>query len=261
LDHLMADVFQRRMGGSRAGGPVSLPQVHNLTCRALPARLRRHPGRAVRQGSGDDRHGLTSELTRAEIDDLVAFVGERVRRQMRTFGNWAGALLLGAALGTGCDGGPLHPTAKNGPDAAGGSDGAGDMAQSPACVWAPAAPELTLAEGEVKGVLRGSSRNLSTTCTGQKGTGGPEAIYLVRLTERTLLDIEVVSEMDTVLAIRRACHDPLTEVACSDDTGANSPLPLPGLDAGAPLPGPDARNAHLRASLEAGNYFLLVDQA
>jgi hypothetical protein len=83
----------------------------------------------------------------------------------------------------------------------------------------------------------------------------------VRLTERTLLDIEVVSEMDTVLAIRRVCDDPLTELVCSDDTGATSPFAPPGVNAGAALPGPDARNARLRASLEAGNYFLLVDQA
>ncbi len=170
---------------------------------------------------------------------------------MRTFGSWAGALLLGAAMGTGCDGGPAQPTVGDG----------GDMARAPVCAWATAAPELTLAEGKVKGALRGSSRNRSTTCTGQKGTGGPEAIYRVRLTERTLLDIEVVSEMDTVLAIRRVCDDSLTELACSDDTGGASRVPVPGVDAGAPLPGPDARNAHLRTLLEAGTYFLLVDQA
>jgi hypothetical protein len=188
---------------------------------------------------------------------------------MRTFGGWAGAVLLGAALDAGC-GGPGQPTGENGGrDAPAGRDGAEDGAQVPACAWAPTAPELTLPQGEVIGALRGSSRNLSTTCTPQKGTGGPEAIYLLRLTERTLLDVEVVSEMDTVLAIRRVCDDPLTELGCSDDTGATSGAPLPGpdggvssgpVDAGSP-PQPDGHNPHLRAIVEAGNYFLLVDEA
>jgi hypothetical protein len=180
---------------------------------------------------------------------------------MRTFGSRAGAVLLGAALGAGCAGAPAQPKVADA-----GGDGAVDVGQ--ACAWAPAAPQLTLPEGQVRGNLRGSSHNLSTTCTGQKVTGGPEAIYQLRLTERTLLDVEVVSEMDTVLAIRPVCDDPLTELACSDDTGASLASPVPGLDAadfsgavdaGAPLP--EARNAHLRASLEAGDYFLLVDEA
>ena len=63
---------------------------------------------------------------------------------MRTFGSWAGALLLGAPLGTGCDGAAVQPTVADG-------------GRNAACAWAPAAPELTLAEGEVKGVLRGST--------------------------------------------------------------------------------------------------------
>ena len=120
-------------------------------------------------------------------------------------------------------------------------------------------------------MLRGTSRNASTTCTRQKGTGGPEAIYLLRLTERTLVDIEVVSEMDTVLAIRRVCDDPLTELACSD--GPVTALPQMTSTAACSrsrcrwggcrrrrLPGAaNGRDAHLRASLEAGTYFLLVD--
>jgi hypothetical protein len=33
---------------------------------------------------------------------------------------------------------------------------------------------------------------------------------------RTTVELEVVSAIDTVLAIRTACDDPLTEVACND---------------------------------------------
>jgi hypothetical protein len=140
------------------------------------------------------------------------------------------------------------------------------VAQAPVCLWDSRAPELKLPDDRVKGSLRGSSRNASTTCTRQKGTGGPEAIYLLRLDERMLIDIEVVSEIDTVLAIRRVCDDPLTEVACADGTVAAS-APTPGRDAGffpppvdAGSPSVEGRDAHLRASLAAGVYFLLVDE-
>ena len=139
------------------------------------------------------------------------------------------------------------------------------MAQAPACLWDSRAPELKLPDDRVKGALRGSSRNASTTCTRQKGTAGPEAIYLLRLHERTLIDIEVVSEIDTVLAIRRVCDDPLTEVACNDGNDGAS-TPTPGRDAGVSMPvdagSPyaEGRAAHLRASLEGGVYFLIVDE-
>jgi hypothetical protein len=186
---------------------------------------------------------------------------------MKKFGTWARALLLNAALGSACDGGPGTSGADGGADRPmEGGDGSADVGQAPVCLWDTRVPELKLPDDQVRGALRGRSRNASTTCTRQKETGGPEAIYLLRLDERMLIDVEVVSQIDTVLAIRRVCDDPLTEVACDDGT-ANASSPTPGPDAGvlpvpveAGLPSAEGRDAHLRASLEAGFYFLIVDE-
>jgi hypothetical protein len=123
------------------------------------------------------------------------------------------------------------------------------------------APELKLSASDLQGVLRGTSRNASTTCTPQKSTGGPEAFYLLRLSERTLVDLEVISDLDSVLAIRSSCDDPLTEVACSDGPGASDgQMKLDAVDARVPPP-QTGRDAHLRASLPAGTYYVLIDEA
>jgi hypothetical protein len=196
---------------------------------------------------------------------------------MRTIGGWGGALLLSAALGAGCGEAPETAAGDGGADGAGEAgitDGATDVSGASACLWDPRAPKLALPDSEVKGVLRGSSRNTSTTCTRQKGTGGPEAIYLLQLDQRMLVDIEVLSEIDTVLAIRKVCDDPLTELACNDAVDSTLPPPAadggfvprpppPVVDAGQPLPATTAagRDAHLRVSLAPGTYFLLVDEA
>jgi hypothetical protein len=213
------------------------------------------------------------------------------------------ALPLWAVWAAGCD-------ATSGGQDGGGGDGGDGPPPAAACAWNVQAPELALTGGEVRGVLRGTSRNGSTTCTRQKGTGGPEALYRLRVTERALIELEVVSTIDTVLAIRRVCDDPLSELACNDGPLASNPsmpgtspppFPVPAPppsfpspppmrvdaaparrpDAGAP---PDAardgaaaadtaaalpqivfpggsRDAHLRAVLEPGNYYLLLDEA
>ena len=51
-----------------------------------------------------------------------------------------------------------------------------------------------LPTSEVKGVLKGMSRNASTTCTRSKGTGGPEALYL--LTVRSASAVELRGGLD-----------------------------------------------------------------
>ena len=67
---------------------------------------------------------------------------------MKKFGDWARALLLGAALGSACGGGPGTSGADGGADrpGGGGSDGPSDVAQAPVCLWDTRAPELTLPE-------------------------------------------------------------------------------------------------------------------
>ncbi len=192
-----------------------------------------------------------------------------------------GALALAAlCVSSACDGG-----GDGRGDAGDGGDAPTDVVAA-SCSWQPSAPLLTLPRSEVRGTLRGTSRNASTTCTRSKGAGGPEAIYTLRLTERTVVDLEVVSNIDTVVSVRRDCTDPLTELACNDTSadsdpsgaggtggtggiggsGPGVPMPLPPgfpVDAGADVPqGPsNSRDGHVRAALDPGTYFVLVDEA
>ncbi|MEA2701198.1 MAG: large repetitive protein, partial [Myxococcales bacterium] len=182
---------------------------------------------------------------------------------------------MAAALTAGCgDGGGGSSGGGAGGSIVDGSrvDGPGGVFS---CAWTStsgsALKELTLPVSEVSGVLRGTSQNASTTCTRQKGTGGPEMIYGLRVTERSVIDLEVVSQLDTVVAIRRACDDPLSEVACSDDpqpppqtSGVDAgimPVPPPGFDAGFPSSTSSSRDGHVRAALDPGLYYVLVDEA
>jgi hypothetical protein len=197
----------------------------------------------------------------------------------------ATAALAAALLALGCAAGDGNGNPGDGAS----SDG---LPGAPTCAWSARPPELILPSAEVKGVLRGTSRNASTTCTRQKGAGGPEAIYLLRVSERSLIELEVTSTIDTVLAVRRACDDPLTELACNDTPAGNDPttdpfptVPVrrdggppdarrpdggPPVDAGVPVDAapalpqlilPGTRDGHLRTVLEPGTYFVLVDEA
>ena len=198
---------------------------------------------------------------------------------MRFARSRAGALALAVlCVSSACDGGNGRG------DAGDGGDAPTDVVAA-SCSWQPSAPVLTLPRSEVRGTLRGTSRNPSTTCTRSKGAGGPEAIYTLRLTERTVVDLEVVSNIDTVVSIRRDCTDPLTELACNDTSADNDPsgaggssgtggsggsfpgVPVPPppfpFDAGADVPqgSNNSRDGHVRAALDPGTYFVLVDEA
>ena len=101
---------------------------------------------------------------------------------------------------------------------------------------------LALPADAVTATLEGTSRNASTTCTTTTGTGGPEHYYRLHVAARTGVALAVEAAIDTALAIRTACDDPLSEVACSGS--------VPG----------GVRNPALRAVLDPGDYFVLVDQ-
>src|SRR5262245_13674424 len=60
----------------------------------------------------------------------------------------------------------------------------------PTCKYGDPVPELMLPASDTKGVLHGESRNASTTCTRQQGTGGPDTVYFMRVKERSVIDIE-----------------------------------------------------------------------
>ena len=147
------------------------------------------------------------------------------------------------------------------------------------CPWDSAAEEIPFASGRVQGVLRGESRNRSTKCTQQSGAGGPEKIFRFQVPERRRVTLEVQSDMNTVVAIRSACDDPLTEVACgslpvsvlgvSVDAGGGGFFPQP-IFPPPPTPSPDASllfastsnqlDGGLRRVLDPGLYYIIVDQ-
>jgi hypothetical protein len=83
-------------------------------------------------------------------------------------------------------------------------------------------PALTvdLAPGQVQWVVdtRGAASHYTERCANAQG---PEAGVAVRVDRPLHVTFEVTSAgHDTVLAVRSACADPSTEVACDDDGGA-----------------------------------------
>ncbi len=139
---------------------------------------------------------------------------------------------MDAGMDAGSDGG-----ADAGTD--GGFDGGTDA--GPECALgvdgALAIPDTVTAR------LAGASGNPSTSCTTDVGTGGPEAVYTLEVTTPTTVEITADSTFGVAVAIRAACDDPLSEVACGRST--------------APMPG--TMSAIVRASLDPGTYFVIVD--
>jgi hypothetical protein len=168
-------------------------------------------------------------------------------------------------VGAGC-GGTTEPA---------GDGGADGPPPAIACPWG-SFPTLTLPTSDTKAVLKGASRNASTTCTRQKGTGGPETVFVLPIKARTTVELEVVSDLDAVVAIRSACDDALTEIACNDSpnggsndpgtggtTGGSGASPEPPFfaDAGVSQPPPGGHAGTLRTTLNPGTYYVLVDEA
>jgi hypothetical protein len=85
--------------------------------------------------------------------------------------------------------------------------------------------------------------NAGTSCSG--ATGGSERIFRLSLAAQTsvIITANAANAMtDTVLAIRRNCASSGTEVACNDDIGGGN------------------LNSSVRATLDAGEYFVLLDE-
>jgi hypothetical protein len=114
-----------------------------------------------------------------------------------------------------------------------------DADAGPACSL-PIAGTLNLPNSTVMGTLRGPSKNMTTSCTTDQGTQGPEAVYVLNVAQRTGVTLTTDATTNTVLAVRKVCDDPVTEVGCNND-------------------GPKPPNAQLRTILDPGSYYVLVD--
>lgn len=137
------------------------------------------------------------------------------------------------------------------PDSGGADAGVGDAGPPPDAgppdAGPPACPldvrgSLSLPTDEVTDTLRGESLNTTTSCTPDRGTQGPEHFYRLHVEARTGVVLRSTSTSDTVLAIRTACDDPVSELACNND--------------GVPF---EPGDAELRAVLDPGDYYVLVD--
>lgn len=108
------------------------------------------------------------------------------------------------------------------------------------------AGSLTLPSGSVSGRAAGASANPSVSCS--PDTGGPEQYWSLHLDETrwVRLAARTTTSSRLALAIRTACDDSTTELAC------NVPMPAP--------PGaPGGGDAAVEIILEPGDYVVLVD--
>lgn len=99
------------------------------------------------------------------------------------------------------------------------------------------APQLRTGR-ETRGNTTGESDDFQATCAG--GAQSNDTVYRIRLTSRQRVVIDMSSDYDGALHLRRDCADASTELACNDDHGDN-------------------RHARIETTLDRGTYFLVVD--
>ena len=127
------------------------------------------------------------------------------------------------------------------PDAridAGGSDGGLDPLACGTGTAILPLPMTGTATGTASATTPGNVA--STTCNGR----GAETAYVFTVTGAVTLDATTDvagTTLDTVLYVRRACQDPMTELACADDVAAGN------------------SRSHLTVDLTPGTYYLIVD--
>jgi len=90
----------------------------------------------------------------------------------------------------------------------------------------------------VNGNTTGGTDDFQATCANHARSN--DTIYRVQVRRRSRVRIDMSSDYDGALHLRRDCLDPSTEVACNDDHGDN-------------------RHARLETTLDRGTYFLIVD--
>ncbi len=100
-----------------------------------------------------------------------------------------------------------------------------------------AAP-LLRAGRTVNGSTAGRPNEFEASCAAGAQSG--DLVYRIRLTQRQHVVIEMTSDFDGALHLRRTCADRASELACNDDHQ-------------------DQRHARIETDLDAGTYYVVVD--
>lgn len=90
----------------------------------------------------------------------------------------------------------------------------------------------------VNGTTNGRPDEFQATCAGNAQSG--DQVYQLRVTRRSVVRVDMSSDYDGALHLRRDCTDPGTELACNDDHEDN-------------------RHSRIEATLDPGTYFVVVD--
>ncbi|RLB52271.1 MAG: hypothetical protein DRJ42_15345 [Deltaproteobacteria bacterium] len=113
------------------------------------------------------------------------------------------------------------------------------QAEDVAALEARCSSAESLAPGRTEGVLIPSESHAVVGCGA--GGRGPEAVYRVEVDRPTRLDVEITSELDAVVELRRGCSTGHQVLACVDDA-------------------PDPMHTGLSADLlPEESYFLIID--
>lgn len=96
-------------------------------------------------------------------------------------------------------------------------------------------------DGSIRGTTVGATNDFEAQCA--DGAASPDAVYSLRLEERSVVRLFLMSTHDAALHVRAgACLDSSAEIACNDDAE-----------------GIDSTHAMLVRELPAGDYFVIVD--
>lgn len=89
-----------------------------------------------------------------------------------------------------------------------------------------------------RGTTAGHQDEFQATCA-QAG-GGPDAVYRLRVRRKSHVTLELTSQFDAILHVRRSCVDRKSEVGCNDDYGDNE-------------------HSRIEGNFEPGTYYVVVD--
>ncbi|MBX3248733.1 MAG: hypothetical protein KF901_16265 [Myxococcales bacterium] len=90
----------------------------------------------------------------------------------------------------------------------------------------------------VNGNTTNGTDDFQASCAG--GAASNDVVYRLRVPRRSVVRVDLSSDYDGALHLRRDCTDPATEIACNDDHEDN-------------------RHSRIETTLDAGTYYVVVD--